>query len=88
MKNQSSFGTALKNHLKYHTFYFQSEPIQISARSRAIIERIEQFVAGVVNDLQNGQRIQITVQNRTDWTNCIVENERQVLTNTISFRSD
>ena len=55
---------------------FHSEPIQISARSRAIIERIERFILGVVNDLRNGQRIQIVVQNRSDWTNCYVENER------------
>lgn len=53
-----------------------SEPIQISARSREIIERIERFIADVVNDLRNGQRIQVVVQNRTDWTNCIVDNER------------
>lgn len=57
-------------------FYFHSQPIQISARSRAIIARIEQFITDVVADLRNGQRIQIVVQNRADWTNCYIENDR------------
>lgn len=68
--------TIILNNFRFETFYFQSEPIQISVRSRTIIERIEQFISGIVNDLRNGQRIQIVVQNRTDWTNCLIENER------------
>lgn len=57
-------------------FYFHSQPIQISARSREIIARIEQIITDVVADLRNGQRIQIVVQNRADWTNCYIENDR------------
>lgn len=58
-------------------FNFQSEPIQIiSATSRAIIERIERFIQGIVNDLKNGQKIQVVVQSRRNWTDCYVDNER------------
>lgn len=60
----------------YIYLIYESEPIQISAASRIIIERIERFVHGIINDLKNGQKIQIVVQSRRDWTNCYVENER------------
>lgn len=53
-----------------------SSPIQISEQSRAIIERIERFISGVLNDMRNGNRIQIIVQNRRSWANCLTENER------------
>lgn len=53
-----------------------SSPIQISEQSRAIIERIERFISGVLNDMRNGNRIQIIVQNRRSWANCLMENER------------
>lgn len=55
---------------------FRSTPIEISAESRAIIERIENLIASVIRDLKNGDKIQIVVQNRSDWTNCYIEDER------------
>lgn len=58
------------------TFLIQSNRIEISAESRAIIDRIERFIASVVEDVRNGNRIQIFVQNRQNWDNCLIENER------------
>ncbi|XP_031617450.1 uncharacterized protein LOC116337203 isoform X2 [Contarinia nasturtii] len=49
------------------------------AESSAIIERIENFIAVVMNNISNGCRIQVLVQNRSNWDNCYIENERFVL---------
>lgn len=55
---------------------FFSPRIEISAQARAILHRIEVFILRILNDVQNGDRIVIVVQNRRDWSNCFLENER------------
>lgn len=61
---------------KIFSYYFFSPRIEISAQATAILHRIEIFIFGILNDLQNGNRIVIAVQNRRDWSNCFLENER------------
>lgn len=65
------------NFIRYdvQSFFF-SIGIIISDESKAILNRIDDFLHEVITDLNNGKKIEISVQNRKEWSNCLFEDGR------------
>lgn len=56
-----------------------SNPFRLSEETKAILEQIENIMLNAITDLANGNKLKITVQNRSTWSNCTFEDEKYLM---------